>query len=249
MADELMTTRELQDFLRVDRTTIYNMLSEGRLPGFKVGGQWRFSRREIEIWLGEQQADVETAPVPPSPDALPLNYVQSIQDIFAEAMGVGSLVTQLDGIPMTEISNSCDFCDLILGTPQGFSRCSASWETLASQKERKPRLLRCHAGLLYARSRIELEHEFVAMVFAGQIVVENDLAVARNGVRELAEACGIEPAELHNGLSSVPSLSTRRAQQLVTLLGRMGETLSGVGRERLLLLRKLHHIAEITATI
>jgi excisionase family DNA binding protein len=234
MSDELMTTRELQDFLRVDRTTIYNMLSEGRLPGFKVGGQWRFSRREIEIWLGEQQAEVEKAPVYPSPDALPLNYVQSIQAIFAGAMEVGSLVTQLDGVPLTKVSNSCDFCDLILSTPQGFSRCSASWEALASQKERKPRLFRCHAGLLYARSRIELG---------------NDLAVARNGMRELAEACGIEPAKLENALSSVASLSTGRAEQLVALLGQMGETLSGIGRERLLLLRKLRHIAEITGTI
>jgi len=249
MVDELMTTRELQDFLRVDRTTIYNMLSEGRLPGFKVGGQWRFSRREIEIWLGEQQAETENTSVHPSPDALPLNYVQSIQAIFAEAMQVGSLVTQLDGVPVTRISNSCDFCQLILSTAQGFSRCSACWKTLASQKERKPRLLRCHAGLLYARSRIELEHEFVAMVFAGQIVVENDLAVARNGVRQLAEACEIEPAKLENALSSVPSLSTGRAEQLVTLLGQMGETLSGIARERLLLLRKLRHIAEVTATI
>ena len=68
MADELMTTRDLQDFLQVDRTTIYSMLSEGRLPGFRVGGQWRFSRREIEDWLEEQRAHPASIAVHPSPD-------------------------------------------------------------------------------------------------------------------------------------------------------------------------------------
>lgn len=47
--DDLLTTRQLQDLLRVDRITIYRMLNDGRLRGFKVGGQWRFSPREVEV--------------------------------------------------------------------------------------------------------------------------------------------------------------------------------------------------------
>jgi excisionase family DNA binding protein len=111
MADELMTTRELREFLRLDRTTIYAMLKEGRIPGFKVGGQWRFSRREIEAWLSEQRAEMDEMAVHPSPDALPRDYMQSIQAIFAEAMGVGSVVTRLDGQPLTQVSNPCAFCE------------------------------------------------------------------------------------------------------------------------------------------
>jgi excisionase family DNA binding protein len=52
--DDLLTTRRLQELLRVDRITIYRMLNDGRLRGFKVGGQWRFSRRKIEAWLEER---------------------------------------------------------------------------------------------------------------------------------------------------------------------------------------------------
>ncbi len=72
MSNELMRTRELQEFLKVDRTTIYNMLGEGRIPGFKVGGQWRFSRQEIEEWFRRQQPEVEVTPIPPSQDVLSL---------------------------------------------------------------------------------------------------------------------------------------------------------------------------------
>lgn len=111
----------------------------------------------------------------PSSDALPLDCIQSIQAIFAEAMDVGAIVTRLDGEPLTPISNSCAFCDLILGTSQGYRRCVGSWRSLADQREQKPRLRQCHAGLLYARGRIEVEDEFVAMTFAGQIVVDGDM--------------------------------------------------------------------------
>jgi excisionase family DNA binding protein len=245
--DELMTTRELQEFLRVDRTTIYSMLNEGRLPGFKVGGQWRFSRREITTWLQEQREEVEGTSVQPSPDTLPLAYIQPIQAIFAEAMGVGSLVTRLDGQPLTEISNSCAFCDLVRSTAEGSRRCTRSWRALAVQKERQPRLHRCHVGLLYARGPVEVENEFIAMVLAGQIAVEEDLEPIMSGVDELALACGLEPARLRDALDSVGSLTTERSEQLMGLLARMGEILSEIGRERMVLLRKLRHIAEVTA--
>lgn len=247
MADELMTTRELQEFLRLDRTTIYNLLSEGKLPGFKVGGQWRFSRQEIEAWLREQRASSPPETVRPSPEVLPVDCVQSIQAIFAEAMDVGSIVTRLDGEPLTEISNSCAFCNLILSTPEGYRRCVGSWRALASQRARRPRLHRCHAGLLYARGRIEVEDEFVAMVFAGQIVVDGALEEVEAGLDGLAAACDLPSTRLREALPSIRSRTSVDAERLMDLLDRLGHTLSGIGRQRLVLLRKLRHIAEVAA--
>ena len=49
---DLLTTTQVQDLLQVDRTTIYRMVESGRLPAIRVGKQWRFSRPEIERWLG-----------------------------------------------------------------------------------------------------------------------------------------------------------------------------------------------------
>jgi excisionase family DNA binding protein len=248
MADELMTTQELQELLRVDRTTVYAMLKDGRLPGFKVGGRWRFSRREVEQWLLEQRVEEdEQVPLKPSPDVLPLDGVRSIQSIFAEAMGVSSVVTRLDGQPLTDVSNSCRFCELLRRVPDGRQRCIDSWRTLAGQKERRPRLFSCHAGLLYARGRIEVEDEFVAMVFAGEFVLDSELEAVKAKIPATAKAAGVDATTLEEALDSVHSLTPARAEQLMVLLARAGEALSAIGRERLVLLRKLRRIAEVSA--
>jgi excisionase family DNA binding protein len=48
--DEVFTIKELSDYLRVHPTTIYRLLRQGRLPGFRVGSNWRFNRAAIEQW-------------------------------------------------------------------------------------------------------------------------------------------------------------------------------------------------------
>jgi excisionase family DNA binding protein len=46
-----MNIDELADYLRLKKQTIYNWLNQRKISGIKVGGVWRFDRREIEIWL------------------------------------------------------------------------------------------------------------------------------------------------------------------------------------------------------
>jgi excisionase family DNA binding protein len=48
--EEILTITELSVHLRVHPTTIYRLLREGRIPGFRVGSAWRFSRSAIERW-------------------------------------------------------------------------------------------------------------------------------------------------------------------------------------------------------
>ncbi len=47
----LMDIDELADYLRLKKQTIYNWLNQRRITGIKVGGVWRFDRREIDSWL------------------------------------------------------------------------------------------------------------------------------------------------------------------------------------------------------
>jgi excisionase family DNA binding protein len=48
--EDILTIAELSEHLRVHPTTIYRLLREGRIPGFRVGSAWRFSRASIEKW-------------------------------------------------------------------------------------------------------------------------------------------------------------------------------------------------------
>ena len=47
----LMDLEELADYLRLQKHTIYNWLHQGKITGIKVGGVWRFDRKEIDEWL------------------------------------------------------------------------------------------------------------------------------------------------------------------------------------------------------
>ena len=48
---KLIDIEELADYLRLKKQTIYNWLHERKISGIKVGGVWRFDRREIDAWL------------------------------------------------------------------------------------------------------------------------------------------------------------------------------------------------------
>jgi excisionase family DNA binding protein len=68
--EEILTITELSVHLRVHPTTIYRLLRERRIPGFRVGSAWRFNRSAIERWEQSQDAIVESAhaaPMPPAP--------------------------------------------------------------------------------------------------------------------------------------------------------------------------------------
>jgi len=47
----LMDIEELANYLRLKKQTLYNWLNQGKLTGIKVGGVWRFDRREVDAWL------------------------------------------------------------------------------------------------------------------------------------------------------------------------------------------------------
>ncbi|MBM3246253.1 MAG: helix-turn-helix domain-containing protein [Candidatus Omnitrophica bacterium] len=47
----LIDIDELANYLKLQKQTIYNWLHQGRISGIKVGGVWRFDRREIDNWL------------------------------------------------------------------------------------------------------------------------------------------------------------------------------------------------------
>ncbi|MFA5039793.1 MAG: helix-turn-helix domain-containing protein [Candidatus Omnitrophota bacterium] len=47
----LMDVEELASYLRLKRQTIYNWLHENKISGIKVGGVWRFDKKEVDKWL------------------------------------------------------------------------------------------------------------------------------------------------------------------------------------------------------
>ena len=57
MSDEILTIQELAEYLKLNEKTAYRLAGEGKLPGFKVGGSWRFKREDIEAWIEANKND------------------------------------------------------------------------------------------------------------------------------------------------------------------------------------------------
>jgi excisionase family DNA binding protein len=54
---EILTIRELAQYLKVNERTIYRLVSGKKIPAFKVGGSWRFSLADIDVWIKEQSVE------------------------------------------------------------------------------------------------------------------------------------------------------------------------------------------------
>jgi len=52
-----MTIGEVADYLKVTERTIYRLAAAKKVPAFKVGGSWRFSRADIDIWIRHQSIE------------------------------------------------------------------------------------------------------------------------------------------------------------------------------------------------
>ncbi len=53
--EPLLTTEDVANFLRVDVVTVRRLVAKGELPAYKVGGEYRCMRREIEDYVKRQR--------------------------------------------------------------------------------------------------------------------------------------------------------------------------------------------------
>ncbi len=57
MSGEILTLKDVAEYLKLAEKTAYRLAAEGKLPGFKVGGSWRFRESDIESWIEAQKVD------------------------------------------------------------------------------------------------------------------------------------------------------------------------------------------------
>jgi excisionase family DNA binding protein len=57
---EILTIKEVADYLKVTERTIYRLAAGKQIPAFKVGGSWRFARVEIDSWIRQQSAATQS---------------------------------------------------------------------------------------------------------------------------------------------------------------------------------------------
>ena len=244
--DNLLTTRQLQELLKIDRITIYRMLADGRLRGVKVGQQWRFRASDVENLI--EPCMEESTPGVTSPAAtLPVHCVQAIQNVFANIGQVAAMVVDSQGQPLTEISHPCLFCSLMTANPASRQACEGSWQEFARNPVSENGFLTCHAGLHYSCAPIQSGGQTIAYLLAGQFFAVPRETIPHNHLmRQLVKAYNLPIEALSTAFFQIPILDETKRAQVLRWPSEVVTTIHSILIERASLLDRLQRIAEIS---
>jgi excisionase family DNA binding protein len=249
---EMLTAKDMQALLQVDRSTIYRMAEANRIPAVKVGKQWRFPREQVDLWL---QAQAAGPGLPPPAVALvnsdlssllPLECVQLIQDTFADTLGVMLVITDMQGKPITQVSHACGLFETIHQMPDAVQKCIESWHDLGTAIEVEPKFMPSALGLLCARGVIKVGTELKGMVVMG-CIAPNTWPPGPEDITHIAEAFGISPNVLMPHINEVFHLDKAHQQRALSFIQRIANIVAHIINERNTLMGKLESIARLAA--
>lgn len=252
MNTNFYTTRDLQDILHVDRTTIYRMADNGRLPAMKVGNQWRFPRLQLDQWLKRQWTS-DTRPGAPTLSQsvqelqrlVPMDCVRLILDTFADAFGVMVLLTDLAGRPVMPPSNRCGLVAAIDNVPAGQVRCLQWWAELAAKPGMQPVFIASQVGLLCARGFVRVGSELRGMVVVGGIAPQSWPPSAEQ-IDQIAREFEIDPALIAAHIHEVHHVSPSDEARLLLVVQRLADIVTHIISERQQICSKLDSIAALS---
>jgi excisionase family DNA binding protein len=179
MTDEILTLKDVAALLKVAEKTVYTMAQRREIPCFKMRGQWRFRRRDLEAWL-EALSLSETKP------SSPLSSSTLTTLTIKSAIGKTHLPHQPLS-PQTSSSTVYVFGDYELD--DRLCELRQAGQPIAIE----PKVFDVLSYLIRHRGRIVSKDELLKQLWTGQVVVEAALtrcvseartAVRDNGVRQ-----------------------------------------------------------------
>ncbi|MDL1971313.1 MAG: helix-turn-helix domain-containing protein [Candidatus Desulfofervidaceae bacterium] len=54
---EIMTVKQVAEYLQMNEHTIYKLARSGQIPAIKIAGQWRFKKDVIDKWISEKSLE------------------------------------------------------------------------------------------------------------------------------------------------------------------------------------------------
>lgn len=244
---DLLTTKQVQELLQVDRTTIYRMLKDGRLSGIKLGHQWRFPVQRIKSLMNGRSFSLEAETTQDTQESLPIDCFQSIQDIFTDITQIGMVVTRPDGTPLTVTSPNCPFCQMLLTSKTGYQACQTSRREIIERSQKQMPFAVCHAGLQTMQVPIKINGAADAMLIAGQFYSQPpDEAEETIRIRKLAQKHTLNETELANAARDILILDGRQKAKISDWLNKMAATFEHISCERVGFMNRLQQIANMS---
>jgi len=85
MEDRLMTIKQLAGYLNLNERTVLRLVTDGALPGMKLGNQWRFRKAMIDTWLDDQMLGVTPRLVDEPKQVVPARAMLELASCFEVA--------------------------------------------------------------------------------------------------------------------------------------------------------------------
>jgi signal transduction histidine kinase/PAS domain-containing protein len=166
-------------------------------------------------------------------DIFDLDEIQALQDAFARAAGVSSIISDTAGNPITRPSGITRFCSQIIQkTERGLANCIRSDAELGRVSDHLPNVRPCLCcGLMDAGMPIMLGDRAIANWLVGQALVE---PCRENDIVEYAAGLGADPEEAREALAEVPRISVERFSAITELLQIIAIQLSRLALQNLL---------------
>jgi excisionase family DNA binding protein len=254
----LLTTRDVQALIKVDKSTIYRMAESGRIPAIKVGRQWRFPEDELMAWLDVHRSAVVRAPDgPESPEGdsprgdlrsiLPPNTIQALADLLGDVFECMVIITDMEGRPLTEVANPCGYFNAVASTPDALDRCIEDWRGFAEDSDLSPRFRSSHLGFLCSRGFIRTGANLRGMVIVGGIAPDQ-WPPSEEEIERVAAELGFPPAPLMEHIDEVFHHDLAHRDWILALLPQVGTLIANLASERGQLVTKLEAIASLAGT-
>lgn len=123
---------------------------------------------------------------------LDIEFLQILQDRLADEFEIGSIITDINGKPLTKQSNFSEFCgNCTRGNKLGLERCMKcdAYGGKKAQELKKPIIYKCHAGLIDFASPIIINDKIVGCFLCGQVLCEKP---DEEKFRQIAKEIGVD---------------------------------------------------------
>lgn len=170
-------------------------------------------------------------------DLFDIDEIQRIQDEFAAATGVASIITRPDGTPLTAPSNFTHLClEVIRKTEKGCANCYKSDAIIGRVNRDGPIVQPCLSGGLWdAGASITIGGKHIANWLIGQV---RDETQTEQRMRAYAHEIGADEALLVKSFYDVPSMSREQFERIARALFTLANQLSTKAYQNLQLRRE-----------
>jgi len=118
--NDLLTTKELADLLRLNEKKVYQLVREGGVPHVKIAGKWLFPRNHVMRWIDERVQREKDLLIVGSDDILLARLLSFYsQENFPESQAFYSSVGSLKGIQALEKKKGQACCAHLLDMETG----------------------------------------------------------------------------------------------------------------------------------